>query len=417
MSVRIETIEQLQDSSLVEKVLDRLRRTTKPRQFAFKKRCKLLDGKPVLITAPPGRKVKSSLLRKLRLGTPTLKGVVHREQQALIFTFKQDVNKSDTARWIAKCMHDAKSPVPLKYIIILGPKDTKMKATEGNKASDSSNPGVLVLIEDNDVSTSNSIPDETDVERHTEEVDEEILSPETLLEPSSLDELLHQHISSKKMLWLKETEQRIERLERIIQDQGNILEQLELSLHQQEESIRDLDIQLDSHTSIETSAPLPNPWIALLKDCQNSSMTLDAFRELLDASSLSTTVLLKELQFTSEDQEIQAFNSIRTYCLDMAKDWSTKQKPTVATLKQQHSTSLSLQRQLEIDLNNVQTQLDSSETKQSALMIKLSKRRVEIYQQLHDILTETPSAQTSKWIVLIKQRQQLCQNLIADPVT
>ena len=229
MSVRIETIEQLQDSSLVEKVLDRLRRTTKPRQFAFKKRCKLLDGKPVLITAPPGRKVKSSLLRKLRLGTPTLKGVVHREQQALIFTFKQDVNKSDTARWIAKCMHDAKSPVPLKYIIILGPKDTKMKATEGNKASDSSNPGVLVLIEDNDVSTSNSIPDETDVERHTEEVDEEILSPETLLEPSSLDELLHQHISSKKMLWLKETEQRIERLERIIQDQGNILEQLELS--------------------------------------------------------------------------------------------------------------------------------------------------------------------------------------------
>ena len=95
MSIRIETLEQLQNPSLVEQVTDRLRRTTRPRKFIFKVRCKALEDKPILVTAPPGRKVKSSLVRQLRLGTPTLKGVVHREGKVLFFTFTSEVNKKN----------------------------------------------------------------------------------------------------------------------------------------------------------------------------------------------------------------------------------------------------------------------------------------------------------------------------------
>ena len=51
MSIRIETLQQLQNPTLLEKVLDRLRRTTQPRQFAYKKRCKVIGDKPLLLTA------------------------------------------------------------------------------------------------------------------------------------------------------------------------------------------------------------------------------------------------------------------------------------------------------------------------------------------------------------------------------
>ena len=80
MSIRIEKLEQLQNPDLLEKVLDRLRRTTQPRHFAFKRRCKIWK-QTIAANCPARTKGKVFSLRQLRLGTPTYKGIVHREGQ------------------------------------------------------------------------------------------------------------------------------------------------------------------------------------------------------------------------------------------------------------------------------------------------------------------------------------------------
>ena len=370
MSVRIETIEQLQDSSLVEKVLDRLRRTTKPRNFAFKKRCKLLDGKPVLITAPPGRKVKSSLLRKLRLGTPTLKGIVHREKQELIFTFKKDVNKSDTARWISKCMHDAKSPVPLKHIIILGPNDSRELTIDASLPEPSSTPQYDVVD-----SSHHDVEHTFDIESAVhEEDDQEILSSNTLLEPASLDDLFIQHISSKKIQWLKDTEQNIEQFEVQIQDYIRQVDSQEGKLHQLQTSI---DRLTDEIKNVQPIAPIAkeNPWLSLIQVCKASPITLDALRNIFDVSLLPTQTLLKELQFLSDEQELFAFRNIETYSLEQADLWEISQLSTKEqSLHAQILTQTADHQELELELSQNQEQLDDLETKQFALLLKLSKR-------------------------------------------
>ena len=94
MSIRIETLQQLQNPTVLETVLDRLRRTTQPRQFAYKRRCKAIGDKPLLLTAHP-TELKSSLLRQMRLGTLSTK-VSYTERVSLIFTFKQGVNPTQT---------------------------------------------------------------------------------------------------------------------------------------------------------------------------------------------------------------------------------------------------------------------------------------------------------------------------------
>ena len=424
MSVRIETIEQLQDSNLVEKVLDRLRRTTKPRQFAFKKRCKLLDGKPVLITAPPGRKVKSSLLRKLRLGTPTLKGVVYREQQALIFTFKQDVNKSDTARWIAKCMHDAKSPVPLKYIIIVGPKDktSNLVLSEPSMPLSSSkeNPHTSNTILNSEESVFNS-EREQEIDHHTtfnidlegEDEEDEVLSTDTLREPSTLDELMSKHISSKKIKWLENTESTIQNLEHQIQSMNTQLEMIEEKLNQTQTEQISLENTLD--IQVQMSTPLPqNPWTLLIEDCMASSMTMDDFRELLDQSILSTTTLLKELQFLSDDDEMVAWKIIRLYCMEMGTQWTYNQhSDSWKELNAKRSTLIGQTEELEADLQKAQTLLENLEIEQSTLLVQLASRKLSVYNTLYEILNVEPS-NNQTLLETLQQRQLLCKGLLED---
>jgi hypothetical protein len=423
MSIRIETIEQLRDSSLVEKVLDRLRRTTNPRNFAFKKRCKVLDGKPVLITAPPGRKVKSSLLRNLRLGTPTLKGIVHREQQTLVFTFNKDVNKSDTARWISKCMHDAKSPVPLKHIIILGPKDKNSApmTDEAPLPQSSSEENPKTALEHGDPILDQEIEEIEEEIKHTtpfnvdfeEEEEIEVLSTETLREPSTLDELAVKHISSKKITWLEDTEFTIQNLENQIQSVNERLEMIEEQLNQSQTEKFAVEKALD--TQVKTSkSPQENPWTLLIQDCMASSMTLDGFREVLDQSMLATNTLLKELQFLSDDDEMLAWKTIRLYCIEMGTQWTYNQHSDLwKTLNAKQSKLIETEEQLESDLNEAQTLLETLEVEQSTLLAQFASRKLSVYNQLYEILKVEPS-KNQMLLETLQQRKAMCEGLLED---
>ena len=228
MSIRIETLQQLQNPTVLETVLDRLRRTTQPRQFAYKRRCKAIGDKPLLLTAPPGRKLKSSLLRQLRLGTPTYKGIVHREGQQLIFTFKQGVNPTQTARWIAKCMHDAKSPVPLKCIVIRVPSDSKQRPeTDPNDTNAS--------VPDFDFPEVEDLPN---VDNSLEELEE--LNPNNIVEAPTLEGLLQQHTSSS-IRWLEDAKAQIIQYEHDFDALNATIEDIETRLYGECERI-----QLDS---------------------------------------------------------------------------------------------------------------------------------------------------------------------------
>ena len=239
MAVRIETLEQLKNPRLVEQVTDRLRRTTAPRKFIFKVRCKELGDKPVLLSAPPGRKVKSSLVRKLRLGSPTLKGIVHREGKVLYFTFASEVNKKKTQRWLAHFLHKAKSPVPLHSIVILCPSDKK---SEGKEEKRSSKPRTKIpkmedpppLVES--IIEINWNQDDQEIDLEKIDIDEihSALEAEDALdrmdalqeEMDLLDQIVKEHVSLidfTKLLKLRQDwEEQQDRVEEIMERQSNL---------------------------------------------------------------------------------------------------------------------------------------------------------------------------------------------------
>ncbi len=403
MSVRIETVEQLQNTKLVEQVLDRLRRTTQPRQFAFKKRCKLLGDKPVLITAPPGRKIKSSLLRELRLGTPTLKGIVHREKQRLIFTFTKKVNVADTTKWIAKCMHDAKSPVPLKCIIIRDPSNANQPILE-NTPEPTDKP---LHIPNADLETEQIdelVPQQDD---H----DEAELGLDNISDPPSLDALLQHHISSKKMRWIIETEQALYQWRNELElhtQKGDIAE---VRLHTLENNLETLQQSLSQLPQEEVTEA--NPWPILYQQCFESDLQLDTFRTILDHSSLNTTTLLKELQFFDQEAEIKALKTIREYCTDRGEIWQQEQlspekkqlQERIQHLEVEHTGAL-------INYEMIQETINTLELKIQETLQKLSKRKLSVYQQLRDKIQG--SEESFSVITVLREREQQCHALLSQ---
>ncbi len=403
MSVRIETVEQLKNPKLVEQVLDRLRRTTKPRNFAFKKRCKLLDDKPVLITAPPGRKLKSSLLRELRLGSPTLKGVVHREKQQLIFTFSRSVNKSDTAKWIAKCMHDAKSPVPLKCVIIRTPKDLDTPTDRLNQKEKERTTEDEIPLENNaNTSTEDvlSLPEATD-----ENNDEEVLSPTTLNESPSLEALIATHTSSKKIRWIEDAEKQVKLLEQQQSTEIDKVETLEEQISETQEQILQLEVQIQNLPPLDES--LVNPWKELLEAIQASGMTLDEFRNILDQSELPITNLLQILQFLSDDEEMIAYTEIRTHCQAKATEWEDQRSPKMA-LEHRASSLQETLLSLEAQYVEVSETLTSLEEQQQQLLVKLATRKLSIFDKVA-IHMDEPTL-----VAELDQRRALCTAILNE---
>lgn len=402
MSVRIETVEQLQNPKLVEQVLDRLRRTTKPREFAFKKRCKRLGDKPVLITAPPGRKIKSSLLREVRLGTPTLKGVVHREKQRLIFTFTQNVNQSDTATWIAKCLHDAKSPVPLKCIIIRDPSNASQSIVENTVESQNDPP---LNINNSQFETEQT----NDLVSQQNDTDEAELGLDNISDPPHLDALLQQHISSKKMRWIVETEQELYQWKNELERQIQESDTAEIQLDTLENTIETLQQSLSQLP--EEKITTENPWSVLYQQCLDSDLHLDTFRDILDRNVLNTTTLLKELQFFDQEEEVKALKAIREYCNERGEAWTEEQSsPEKKQLKDR------LQ-QLEIEhkavlttYENLQETINTLEVKSEEALQKLSKRKLSVYQQLRDKIQGSEQSV----IALLSEREQQCHALLSE---
>ena len=114
---RIETIEELKNSVLMETVIDRFRRATQPMKFVFFVRCKQLGG-PVLIPAPPGRKVKSDLIRLLKKGNPVpYKGTMTRHDRKLHFRLDREPSSS-VKRKLVQHLARVGSPVPSSDIVL-----------------------------------------------------------------------------------------------------------------------------------------------------------------------------------------------------------------------------------------------------------------------------------------------------------
>ena len=400
MSIRIETLQQLQDPSLVEKVLDRLRRTTQPRQFAYKKRCKALEGKPLLLTAPPGRKVKSSLLRQLRLGTPTLKGVVHREGQQLIFTFTKNVDRTDTARWIAKCMHDAKAPVPLKCIVIHIPSSKNVNTVE---EQDEQHVETLVSSAEFDLPEIEQLPNIDDSLAELEE-----LNPGNIAESPTLEGLLQKHTSSKKLRWLKETEAQIIRYEKDSNDLNFSIEKIESDLYRLELEIARLETVLQTESN--TIPTVSNPWNELFEQCQQTNWTLEEIRDCISGSNLDTTPLLKELQFLSDDEEMKAFRIVRQYLTEAAQQWDDASKsPQWQQAQQRYDTIKQNHQQLYMELEAQQKTLEDLEREQENLLQKFSKRKLDVYQKLRSILVNDPTT-AEPTMGMIEHRIHQCQS-------
>lgn len=380
MSIRIETLEQLQDPVILEKVLDRLRRTTRPRPFAFKKRCKVLGNVPLLLTAPPGRKIKSSLLRSLRLGTPTQKGIVHREDQRLIFTFTKPVNATETARWIAKCMHNAKSPVPLKCIEIRQPdestRDPAALSEPSKKTDESGLEPETALLHEHDAC--DSLPP----------VDPSIEASESLDMPSlwtsdDIEALLIKHTSSKKIKWLQDTNNTIEAIEADINQRIQTIEVIEEELYELEISIEDLEQQLQSDIQSTES----NPWTCLFETCQATSWSLDEIRACLDEAKVNTLPLLTDLQFLSDDDEMIAYKLVREYCSNQSKEWIRNSQST--EWKEAYHRNSERHLDLCSELDGQHKSLTELETQQETLQTKYNKRKLEVLKKLQEHLHQS----------------------------
>ena len=327
MSFRIETLEQLKDSALLEKVTDRLRRTTKARKFIFKIRCKELDGKPVLLSAPPGRKVKSSLIRELRLGTPTLKGVIHREGKILHFTFSSEVNKSKTQRWIAHFLHKAKAPVPLHQILILCPSDLKKNKTKksGSKTKtaipkmDDPPPIESSFLEINwNQESKEDIIEDIDLE----EIHQGLQSDNELDRMDALQEemdLLNQTIASyiPKLVFSnlqklrKNWEDQQDRMEEILEKQSN-LEARGEAFAEDCKHLKELFQQEVQNQKNDIWQQKIQEWRDLEITIKASDLKMDTLRESVAESSLPIQTLSKELQFIEDDWD--AFLLIREFC-------------------------------------------------------------------------------------------------------
>lgn len=391
MSIRIETLQQLQDPALLEQVLDRLRRTTRPRQFAYKKRCKALGDAPLLLTAPPGRKLKSTLLRQLRLGTPTYKGVVHREGQQLIFTFTQTVNPTQTARWIAKCMHDAKSPVPLKCIVIRFPYGTS-EIQQGETD--------LTTSDDFDLPDIEQLPNVDDTLEELEE-----LNSSNIVETPTLEGLLQKHTSSKKLRWLQETERQIGEYEKASNELTSTIENLETRLYALEVEIAELTQLLA--TESEPVSTAPNPWNELFEQCQQTNWSLDEIRDCIAESNLSTDPMLKELQFLSDDEEMKAFRIVRQHCLEAAQKWANASKSTEwKQAQRRHQSITQSYQQLCNELEQHQSKLEQTEREQELTLQKFSKRKLDVFQKLKSILLNDQTTDDSTLNVLNERIEQ-----------
>ena len=327
MSFRIETLEQLKDPVLLEKVTDRLRRTTKARKFIFKIRCKALDGRPVLLSAPPGRKVKSTLVRELRLGTPTLKGVVHREGKILHFTFSSEVNKNKTQRWIAHFLQKTKSPVPLHQILILCPSDLKNDTSKKDVSKTKKTAPKMdepPPIEDSilDIDWNQESQEEIIEDIDLDEIHKALQSDNELDRMDALQEemdLLSQIIAAnvpkivssnlQKLRANWETQQ--ERVEEILEKQSNI----EARMSDFEEEIKQLEEQYKNEEQMQKNdiwTQKIQAWKDLEKKIKASDLRMDTLRQLVSESSLSVQTLSKELQFIEDDWD--AFLLIREFC-------------------------------------------------------------------------------------------------------
>lgn len=388
MSIRIETLEQLRDPTILEKVLDRLRRTTHPRPFAFKRRCKVLGDVPLLLTAPPGRKIKSSLLRGLRLGTPTQKGIVHREGQLLIFTFSKPVDATETARWIAKCMHDAKSPVPLKCIEIRQPSQDTLPTPTTTKASQEQKTTNTLKMDTPLIDDADFCDELPPIASELDEL--ESTYTESLCIDPELEEQLLKHTSSKKIKWLRETIDTIQSIE----DQTN---QITISIEDIEEQLYDIESSIASleHNLQGSRVSLSqNPWSSLFETCQATNWSLDEIRTTLSTAKVDTSALLRELQFLSDDDEMVAYKLVREYCTDKSQIWEdASQSEEWYKLRNQHQRMKQSHIDLCSELDKRQTHLAELESQQDALLLKYNQRRLEVFQKLQ-VYIQKPSATT-----------------------
>lgn len=119
----IEKYSDLDDFSLMRAEYKRAIRSVKPLKFVFKVRCTDRESGPVLIIARTGRKVKRSLLKPMKAGSPWVKGTVYREGADLIFSIQKNTNKTLMARKIYQILTEFKSRIPLRNILIITPKD------------------------------------------------------------------------------------------------------------------------------------------------------------------------------------------------------------------------------------------------------------------------------------------------------
>ena len=137
----INEVAELKDDQLMRFWIRRGVKGKRKSPFAFKKRCRFMDGKPLLIVAPAGKKVKGSLLRATRVGSKTIRGWMYKEDKYLIIETKEasasDANNKKIARYIYAALSKYKVRVPLKSIIVRNPNAPKANIPPSKQSSTS----------------------------------------------------------------------------------------------------------------------------------------------------------------------------------------------------------------------------------------------------------------------------------------
>ena len=116
-----------------------------------------------------------------------------------------------------------------------------------------------------------------------------------------------------------------------------------------------------------------NPWRALFERCQQTNWSLDEIRDCIGESPLNTDLLLKELQFLSDDEEMVAFRIVREYSREAAQQWDDGSKSSEwKQAKHRHKDIMQIHQQLCSDLEQRQQELDTIEQHQENILQKFS---------------------------------------------
>ena len=296
-----------------------MRRGTRSKRrspFVFKQRCKHMEGKPLLVIGPAGKKIKGSLVRAVRIGSKTIKGWLYREGKNLVIETKDIKSTSDqnkSRRYIYAALGKYKVRVPLKSILFRNPNEKVQKDVKPSSPRErfkktikevQDNPFDEVLEHDEYSESEEEDVDETVLEQEFEEELSQLLEEEdseedwwTVEDDDESPEVLNDTIVEKQQA-LSQTKQQFQALKENLQDkmqriqdaftrQGELRENNQREL-EEDKALREKIWQADSYDAaleyVQTSHLDPDTKTALQRvessDLINTLLTALKHREL-----------------------------------------------------------------------------------------------------------------------------------------